>query len=111
MEARVEDFFLAAHVACIRDPALAVRRIGQHEVELPRRMAVGGERRAKGDVFRLCAVALEQHVGLGDGVRLGIHFLPEKVDGHFPAVLGGEREKPILCHGEHAACAACAVVA
>ena len=70
-------------------PALAVRRIGQHEVELPRGILVRGQCGAEGNVLRLLTVALEQHVRLGDGVCLGVQLLPEEVDGHFLAAFGG----------------------
>jgi hypothetical protein len=70
-------------------PALAVGRIGEHEVEL----AASGRRRcqrwtirAADDVVRRVAVALEQQVGLADGVGLAVDFLAVEVGGDLLAV-------------------------
>ena len=71
-EARVLDLVLAAHPLQVGLPALAVRRIGEHEVELARREGVLRKRRAVLEVLGLLALALEQQVGLGDGVGLGV---------------------------------------
>jgi hypothetical protein len=95
-------------------PALAVGGIGQHEVELLRREGVVGEGapfRAADDVVGVLALALEQHVGLADGVGLGVDFLAVQV-GHLAALDSrwlSDREG-FFGHGEHAAGAAGAVV-
>ena len=69
-EAEVAQFACppALHVGL---PALAVRRIGQHEVEPPRRERVVGQRgvlRAAHDVVGGLALAFQQQVGLADGL-------------------------------------------
>jgi hypothetical protein len=104
---------LAAHALLVGLPALAVGRVGEHEVELAAREGVVGERRVLGaadDVVRLVALALEQEVGLADGVGLGVDLLAVEVRGDLLAVLGGELLQRLLGHGEHAAGAAGAVV-
>jgi hypothetical protein len=81
---------LAAHALQVALPALAVGRIGEHEVELARREGVVGERRvlrAADDVVRRLALALEQQVGLADGVGLGVDLLAVEVGGDLLAVL------------------------
>ena len=89
-EARVLDPVLAAHALEVALPALAVGRIGEHEVELARREGVVRERRvlrAADDVVRRLALALEQQVGLADGVGLGVDLLAVEVGGDLLAVL------------------------
>ena len=69
---------LAAHRLEVLLPALPVRRIGEHEVELLRREGVVRERgpfRAADDVVGALALAFEQHVRLADGVGLGVDLL------------------------------------
>jgi hypothetical protein len=76
---------LAAHALEVGLPALAVGRVGEHEVELMRGEGVVGQRRVLGaadDVVGLVALALEQEVGLADGVGLGVDLLPVEVGGH-----------------------------
>ena len=78
LEARVAHPVLAAHRFEVLLPALPVRRIGEHEVELLRREGVVRERgplRAADDVVGAFALALQQHVRLADGVGLGIDLL------------------------------------
>ena len=104
---------LAAHALQVALPALAVGRIGEHEVELAGREGVVGERRvlrAADDVVRRVALALEQQVGLADGVGLGVDLLAVEVGGDLLAVLRGELLQRLLGHGQHAAGAAGAVV-
>ena len=82
-EARVAEPLFTAHAVEIGLPTLAVRRIGEHEVELARRKLVSrqcGLVRAADEVFRLIAFALEQQVGLADGVGFGVDLLPEQVN-------------------------------
>jgi hypothetical protein len=79
---------LAAHALEVGLPALAVGRVGEHEVELHRREGVAGERGAVLHVLGGLAFALEQQVGLADGVGFGLDLLAEEVDGDFLAVLG-----------------------
>ena len=112
-EARVLDAVLAAHAFQIALPALAVGRIGEHEVELAGREGVVGERgvlRPADDVVRRFALAFEQQVGLADGVGLGVDFLAVEVRGDLLAVLLGELLQRLFGHGQHAAGAAGAVV-
>ena len=81
---------LAAHAFEVALPALAVGRIGEHEVELAGAEGVVGERRvlrAADDVVRRVALALEQQVGLADGVGLGVDLLAVEVRGDLLAVL------------------------
>ena len=71
------------------------------------------ERRVLGaadDVVRRLALALEQQVGLADGVGLGVDLLAVEVGGDLLAVLLGELLERLLGHGQHAAGAAGAVV-
>jgi hypothetical protein len=56
------------------------------------------------------ALALEQEVGSGDGVGLGVDLLSVEVGGDLPAVLPGELLQRFLGNGQHAAGAAGAVV-
>ena len=109
-EARVADVALAAHALQVGLPTLAVGRIGEHEVELAGGEGVLREGRAEVEVLGLLALAFEQEVGLGDGVGFGIHFLAEKMDRDFLAVLGSQLRQAIFGHGQHAAGAAGAVV-
>ena len=53
-------------------------------------MGEGGPFRAADDVVGVFAFALEEHVGLADGVGLGIDFLAVEVGGDLLAALGGE---------------------
>jgi hypothetical protein len=112
-EARVVESLLAAHALQIGLPTLAVGRVGDHEVELAlngtgRRTAWICLRRRR--CSRLAAFALQQQVGLADGVGFVADFLPEQVDGDFLAVVVGQFVQGFLGHGQHAAGAAGAVV-
>ena len=112
-EARVAHVALAAHALQIGLPALAVGRIGEHEVELAGREGVvgqGGVLGAAHDVVGGVPFALQQQVGLADGVGLGVDLLAVKVGGDLLAVLGGELLEHVLGHGQHAAGAAGPVV-
>src|SRR5256884_3470148 len=74
-------------------PTLAVRRVGDHEVELARPELICRQRgliRAADDVLGLVAFALEQQVGLADGVSLGVDLLPEQVNRDFLVVACGQ---------------------
>ena len=78
LEARVAHPVLAAHGLKVLLPALAVGRVGEHEVELLGGEGVVRERgpfRAADDVVGALALAFEQHVGLADGVGLGVDLL------------------------------------
>ena len=78
LEARVAHAVLAAHRFEVLLPALAVGRIGEHEVELLRGEGVVRERgpfRAADDVVGALAFAFQQHVGLADGVGFGVDLL------------------------------------
>ena len=94
-------------------PALSVGRVGEHEVELAGREGVAGEGgvlRAADDVVGRLALALQQQVGLADGVGLGVDLLSEQVRGDVLAALGREVAQRLLGHRQHAAGAAGAVV-
>ena len=78
-EARVAHVLLAAHALQVGLPALAVGRVGEHEVELAGREGVVCERGVLGaahDVVGRLALPLQQQVGLADGVGLGVDLLP-----------------------------------
>ena len=112
-EARILDPALAAHPLEVALPALAVRRIREHEVELARGERVVRERRVLGaadDVVGRLALALQQQVGLGDRVGLAVDLLAVEVDRDVLAVVGGEVEQRVLGDGQHPAGAAGAVV-
>ena len=112
-EARVTHVLLAAHALQVGLPALAVGRVGEHEVELAGGEGVvdqGGVRRAADDVVGRFALSLEKQVGLADGVGLGVDLLAVEVGGDLLAMLGGELPQGVLGHGQHAAGAAGAVV-
>ena len=91
-------------------PALAVGGIREHEIELAGWESVGGEGGAVLDVVGLDALALEDEVGLADGVGLGVDLLAVEVDRRRPAPLGGELRQRLLRDRQHPAGAACAVV-
>ena len=83
-EARVAHVLLAAHALQVGLPALAIGRVGEHEVELAGREGVVGERgvlRAADDIVGRLALALQQQVGRADGVGLGVDLLAEQVRG------------------------------
>ena len=112
-KARVLQVLLAAHAFQVALPALAVGRIGEHEVELAGAEGVVGQRgvgRSADDVVRRVAVAFEQEVGLADGVGLGVDLLAVKVGGDLLAVGLGDFLQRFLADGQHAAGAAGAVV-
>ena len=113
LEARVAHAVLAAHRLEVLLPALPVGRIGEHEVELLGREGVVRERgpfRAADDVVGALAFALQQHVGLADGVGLGVDLLAVEQALDLLAALRGDRRERLLGDGEHAAGAAGAVV-
>ena len=70
----------------------------------------GGVFRTAHDVVGGLAPALEQQVGLADGIGLGVDLLTIEVGGDLLAVLGGELPQRLLGHRQHAAGAAGAVV-
>jgi len=112
-EPGIAHVLLAAHAREVRLPALAVGRVGEHEVELAGREGVVRERgmlRPADDVVGGRALTLEQQVSLADGVGLGVDLLAEEVRGDRLAALGGERLEHVLGHGEDAARTAGAVV-
>ena len=112
-EARVPHVALAAHAFQVGLPALAVGRIGEHEVELAGREGVVGEGGVLGaahDVVGGVPFPFEQQVGLADGVGLGVDLLAEQVGGDLSAAFGGELLQHVLGHGQHAPGAAGSVV-
>ena len=93
LKARIVHVLLAAHALEVRLPALAVGRVREHEVELAGWEGVvreSGVFRAADDVVGGLAFALEQQVGLADGVGLRVDLLAEEVGGDLLAALGGE---------------------
>ena len=66
--------------------------------------------RAADDVVGRLALALQQEVGLADGVGSGVDLLAEEMRGDVLAVLGRELPQGLLGHRQHAAGAAGAVV-
>ncbi len=92
-EARVPDAILAAHALQIALPALAVGRVGEHEVELAGAEGVVGERRVLGSAHKVIggvAIAGQQQIGLGDGVGLGVDLLAVEVGGDLLALRDGQ---------------------
>ena len=82
---------LAAHALQVGLPALPVRRVGEHEVELAGREGVvgeGGMLRPSDDVVGSLPLPLEQEIGLADRVGLGVDLLSVEVGGHLLALLG-----------------------
>ena len=113
LEARVAHAVLAAHRLEVLLPALAVGRVGEHEVELLRGEGVVRERgplRAADDVVGALAFALQQHVRLADGVGLGVDLLAVEQAPDLLAALGADGGERLLGDREHAARAAGAVV-
>ena len=102
-EAQILELLAAAQAVEIRLPALAVRRIGEHEMEIVRRERIRAERGAVADVVRLGALTLEQQVGLGDGVGFRLDLLAVEMDGDVLAVLPGQLGETLLGQRQHAA--------
>ena len=75
-EAAVEALLLGFLADLLLDllPLHAEGRIGEHVVEVLARQAVVGERVAEDDVGDV--LPLDEHVGLADGVGLGVELLP-----------------------------------
>ncbi len=67
-------------------PFHAKGRVGQHVIERLARVPVITQRVAEGDVGNI--LPLDDHVGLADGVRLGVEFLPKHGESGFGVVLG-----------------------
>jgi hypothetical protein len=61
-------------------------------------------------VVGVFTLAFEEHVGLADGVGLGVDFLAVKVGGDLLAARGGEFDEGFFGDREHAARAGRAVV-
>ena len=109
-ETRVLDTGLAAHALQVSLPALAIGRIGEHEVELAGREGVGGECGAELHVVRFDALTLQDEVGLADGVGLGVHLLAVEVDRYLLVSLAGQLLQRVFGDRQHPAGAAGAVV-
>ena len=112
-KARIMQVGLAAQALQVALPALAVGRIGKHEVELAGRKCVVGQRRVlrpAHDIVGRSPFALEQQVGFGDGVRLGVDLLAIEVDGDLLAALLGDLGKRLLGDRQHSARTASTVV-
>ena len=67
-------------------------------------------RRSADDVVCGVAFALEQQVGLADGVGFGVDFLAVEMGGDLFAPFPGEFPERVFGHGQHAAGAAGAVI-
>ena len=112
----VFDVFLrafAAHALQIGLPALSVRGIGEHEVEGVGTELIVGQGRERGaadDIIGGVAIALEQEVGLANGVGLATDFLPVEVGGDLFAMFFGNLLEGFLGDGEHPARAAGAII-
>ena len=105
-EPRVNDMGLPSEAFQVGLPALAVGRVGEHEVELLAGESVVGQGRPLGathDVVRRLAVALEDEVGLCDGVGLCVDLLPVQVRGDLLAQWLCELLEGFFSDGEHAA--------
>ena len=109
-EAGILDAGLAAHALKVGLPALAVGRVGEHEVELAGGEGVRRESGAIVDVVGLAPLSLEDQVGLADGVGLWIDLLAVQVDRHFLIMLISQPRQSLLGNRQHPACAASAVV-
>ncbi len=86
-EAWVPNVPPAAHTFEIALPALAVGRVGEHEVEFLARKAVLGESGAEPKVLRIGTLALDKQVRLGYGVGLRVDLLAEEMDADVLTVL------------------------
>ncbi len=105
-EARVDNLLLAAHTLLVGGPALAVRRVGEHEVECLALVGVVRQRRVlrpADEAVGVGALALEEEVGDGDRVGLAVDLLPEEVGDDPLPVLPGDVLRGLLGDGEHAA--------
>ena len=91
-------------------PALAVGRIGEHEVKLPGWESVRGERGAILYVVRLAAFSFQDEVGLANGIGLRVDLLAVQIDGDLCAPLIGELGQSLFGDGQHPAGAAGAVI-
>lgn len=85
-------------------PLHAEGRIGEHVVEVLPMQAVGGEGVAEDDVGDV--LPLDQHVGLADGVGLGVQLLSK----HDEAGVGVDLGEVLVAHAEHTAGAGGGVV-
>ena len=109
-ETWVQDTAAPTHAFLIGLPAFAVGRVGQHEVELVRREAIVSQGGPIVNVVGRRALALQDQVGLADGVGLRVHLLAVEVNGRTLAALAGQVLHCLLGNGEHPAGAAGAVV-
>jgi hypothetical protein len=113
LEARITHAVFTAHLFKVFFPALAVGRIGEHEVEFLGGEGVvreGGIFSATNDVLGAIALTFENHVGFADGVGFRVDFLAVEESFDLFAALFGDAEKSFLSDGEHAAGAAGAIV-
>jgi hypothetical protein len=76
-EAMTSHVLLAAHALQVHLPALAIRRIGEHEVKFAGGESVARECRAEFHVFSSSLLTHEQQVGLAYSVSFGIELLAE----------------------------------
>ena len=112
-KARVFHLALAAHPLQIALPALAVGRVGQHEVKLTSREGVVGQGRMlrpTNDIVGGFSLAFQQQVGFGDGVGLGVNLLPVEVGRNLLVVGFSQLLEGLFCDGQHSARAAGSVV-
>ena len=81
-ESRVDDLLRPTEAFLVGLPALAIRRVREHEVELLARKRVIRQRRVFGAALHIIcgfALALQNQVGLRDGVGLGVDLLTVEV--------------------------------
>ena len=90
-ESRICDAVLSTHAFQVGLPALSIRWIGEHEVELLRSEAVLRQCGTISHVFRFAALTLKQQVSLSDCVGFRIDFLAVEVNGHIFAVFASQR--------------------
>ena len=110
LEAVVGHSILATHLLQVALPRLAVRWVGEHEVEPLGAEAVVGQRRLIPDVRRVFPGSLQDHVGRADGVRLRVDLLPEESGAYLLASAGGDGSERLIGHGQHPAGPARAVI-
>ena len=91
-------------------PALAVGRIGEHEIELVGTEGVGGERGSILYVVCLPTLAFQNEVSLADGVSLRVHLLAVQMNRSLLALFPSQLSQSLFRDCQHSACAARAVI-
>ena len=112
-EAGITHVIFATHVIEILLPALAIRRIGEHEIELMGRESIMRKGRILGpadNMFGILPFTLKQHISLADGEGLRVYLLAVQVGANLVALSICELLQRLLRHGKHAASAAGPVI-